>query len=170
MPRPDSRDLRASDPAQVWLTGVTLAVCMVLSVPAQRIRIATCIFSWPHYAPSPILRSSPNTPMNSYGRKKNTTLLSSEKVLLGTWNQDSQFFFALTVGNPNKLLWRIESSWKLMLNSLLPERGQNAVRATIESHPEASESALPAVHVTIANNDQDFILRSALEILHDLPR
>lgn len=45
------------------------------------------------------------------------------------------------------------------LDYILPELFKNAVRATIESHPEASESALPAVHVTIANNDQDFILR-----------
>ena len=41
----------------------------------------------------------------------------------------------------------------------LPELFKNAVRATIESHPDASESSLPSVHVTIANNEVDFILR-----------
>ena len=33
------------------------------------------------------------------------------------------------------------------------------MRATIEAHPESAESALPPVHVTIANNEIDFILR-----------
>lgn len=47
----------------------------------------------------------------------------------------------------------------LPLDYILPELFKNAVRATIESHPEASESSLPSVHVTIANNEVDFILR-----------
>ena len=42
---------------------------------------------------------------------------------------------------------------------ILPELFKNAVRATIESHPDASESSLPSVHVTIANNEVDYILR-----------
>lgn len=45
------------------------------------------------------------------------------------------------------------------LDYVLPELFKNAVRATIESHPDASESSLPSVHVTIANNEVDFILR-----------
>ncbi|XP_045033117.1 3-methyl-2-oxobutanoate dehydrogenase [lipoamide] kinase, mitochondrial-like [Daphnia magna] len=47
----------------------------------------------------------------------------------------------------------------LPLDYILPELFKNAVRATIESHPDASESSLPSVHVTIANNEVDFILR-----------
>jgi hypothetical protein len=45
------------------------------------------------------------------------------------------------------------------LDYVLPELFKNAVRATIESHPDASETSLPSVHVTIANNEVDFILR-----------
>lgn len=45
------------------------------------------------------------------------------------------------------------------LDYILPEVFKNAVRATIESHPDASESQLPSIHVTIANNEVDFILR-----------
>ncbi|XP_046449977.1 3-methyl-2-oxobutanoate dehydrogenase [lipoamide] kinase, mitochondrial-like [Daphnia pulex] len=47
----------------------------------------------------------------------------------------------------------------LPLDYVLPEIFKNAVRATIESHPDASESSLPSIHVTIANNEVDFILR-----------
>ena len=47
----------------------------------------------------------------------------------------------------------------LPLDYILPELLKNAVRATIEAHPESAESALPPVHVTIANNEIDFILR-----------
>ncbi|EFX71970.1 hypothetical protein DAPPUDRAFT_308613 [Daphnia pulex] len=47
----------------------------------------------------------------------------------------------------------------LPLDYVLPELFKNAVRATIESHPDASESSLPSIHVTIANNEVDFILR-----------
>jgi len=47
----------------------------------------------------------------------------------------------------------------LPLDYILPEIFKNAVRATIESHPDASETSLPSVHVTIANNEVDFILR-----------
>lgn len=47
----------------------------------------------------------------------------------------------------------------LPLDYILPELFKNAVRATIESHPDASESSLPSIHVTIANNEVDFILR-----------
>nr|CAG4634843.1 EOG090X07QN [Alona affinis] len=47
----------------------------------------------------------------------------------------------------------------LPLDYILPELFKNALRATIESHPDASESSLPSVHVTIANNEVDFILR-----------
>jgi len=47
----------------------------------------------------------------------------------------------------------------LPLDYILPEILKNAVRATIESHPDASEASLPSVHVTIANNEVDFILR-----------
>ena len=45
------------------------------------------------------------------------------------------------------------------IDYILPEIFKNAVRATIESHPDASETSLPSVHVTIANNEVDFILR-----------
>lgn len=46
----------------------------------------------------------------------------------------------------------------LPLDYILPEILKNAVRATIESHPDASQT-LPSVHVTIANNEVDFIMR-----------
>lgn len=42
---------------------------------------------------------------------------------------------------------------------ILPELFKNALRATIEAHPDANEANMPAVHVTIANNEVDFILR-----------
>jgi len=45
----------------------------------------------------------------------------------------------------------------LPLDYILPEIFKNAVRATIESHPDSS--SLPSVHVTIANNEVDFIMR-----------
>ena len=50
----------------------------------------------------------------------------------------------------------------LPLDYILPELFKNALRATIESHPDASETSLPSVHVTIANNEVDFILRYVL--------
>ena len=52
----------------------------------------------------------------------------------------------------------------LLSDYILPELFKNAVRATIESHPDASESSLPSIHVTIANNEVDFILRFAIKL------
>lgn len=45
------------------------------------------------------------------------------------------------------------------IDYILPEVFKNAVRATIENHPDSSEFQLPSIHVTIANNEVDFILR-----------
>ncbi|XP_054710333.1 3-methyl-2-oxobutanoate dehydrogenase [lipoamide] kinase, mitochondrial-like [Uloborus diversus] len=45
------------------------------------------------------------------------------------------------------------------LDYIIPELLKNAVRATIESHLDASEDSLPPVTITIANNDVDFIIR-----------
>ena len=45
------------------------------------------------------------------------------------------------------------------LDYIVPEVLKNAVRATIEAHPDVPESHLPPIHVTIANNDVDFIIR-----------
>ena len=54
---------------------------------------------------------------------------------------------------------KLELMKPLRIDYILPEIFKNAVRATIESHPDASEASLPSVHVTIANNEVDFILR-----------
>jgi [3-methyl-2-oxobutanoate dehydrogenase (acetyl-transferring)] kinase len=48
---------------------------------------------------------------------------------------------------------------QLPLDYILPELLKNAVRATIESHSELSDSSLPPIQITIANNDVDFIVR-----------
>ncbi|XP_037077254.1 3-methyl-2-oxobutanoate dehydrogenase [lipoamide] kinase, mitochondrial-like [Pollicipes pollicipes] len=45
------------------------------------------------------------------------------------------------------------------LDYIVPEVLKNAIRATIEAHPDEPESSLPPIHVTIANNDVDFIIR-----------
>uniref|UniRef100_A0A4D5R9P1 Protein-serine/threonine kinase n=1 Tax=Scolopendra viridis TaxID=118503 RepID=A0A4D5R9P1_SCOVI len=45
------------------------------------------------------------------------------------------------------------------LDYIIPELLKNAVRATIESHLDSPENALPPVTITIANNAVDFIIR-----------
>ncbi|KAG8173935.1 hypothetical protein JTE90_002395 [Oedothorax gibbosus] len=45
------------------------------------------------------------------------------------------------------------------LDYIIPELLKNSVRATVESHLDASEESLPPVTITIANNDVDFIIR-----------
>ncbi|KAK2723298.1 hypothetical protein QYM36_001824 [Artemia franciscana] len=59
---------------------------------------------------------------------------------------------------------------QLPLDYILPELLKNAVRATVESHPNPHQ-LLPAIYVTIANNDRDFIIRISDRgggISHDL--
>lgn len=74
-------------------------------------------------------------------------------------------YITLPLGNCKTIFKCLCTSKKYMrmplcfLDYVLPELFKNAVRATIESHPDASESSLPSVHVTIANNEVDFILR-----------
>jgi len=48
---------------------------------------------------------------------------------------------------------------QLPLDYIFPELLKNAVRATVESHADLNESALPPIQITIANNDIDFIIR-----------
>lgn len=48
---------------------------------------------------------------------------------------------------------------QLPLDYIIPELLKNAVRATLETHTNVSESELPPVQITIANNDIDFIVR-----------
>ncbi|OQV23417.1 [3-methyl-2-oxobutanoate dehydrogenase [lipoamide]] kinase, mitochondrial [Hypsibius exemplaris] len=45
------------------------------------------------------------------------------------------------------------------LDYILPELFKNAMRATVEHHWDLEGSELPSVHVTLANNDVDFIIR-----------
>ncbi|GAB6024199.1 hypothetical protein CHUAL_008900 [Chamberlinius hualienensis] len=45
------------------------------------------------------------------------------------------------------------------LDYIFPELLKNAVRFTIESHLDTPENSLPPVTITIANNDNDFIVR-----------
>lgn len=48
---------------------------------------------------------------------------------------------------------------ELPLEYILPELLKNAVRATLEAHPKHDESSLPPIHITIASNEVDFIIR-----------
>jgi len=48
---------------------------------------------------------------------------------------------------------------ELPLDYILPELLKNAVRATVESHPNLRGKSLPSVHVTIASNKTDFIIK-----------
>lgn len=48
---------------------------------------------------------------------------------------------------------------QLPLDYIFPELLKNAVRATIESHEDLNDTALPPIQITIANNDVDFIVR-----------
>lgn len=48
---------------------------------------------------------------------------------------------------------------ELPLEYILVEVLKNAARSTIESHPAQMGEALPPIHVVIANNDQDFIIK-----------
>ncbi|KAF2346363.1 Histidine kinase-like ATPase C-terminal domain [Trinorchestia longiramus] len=48
---------------------------------------------------------------------------------------------------------------ELPLEYILPELLKNAVRATIENHPDDEESYLPPIHITIASNEVDFVIR-----------
>uniref|UniRef100_A0A2P2I0J7 Protein-serine/threonine kinase n=2 Tax=Hirondellea gigas TaxID=1518452 RepID=A0A2P2I0J7_9CRUS len=48
---------------------------------------------------------------------------------------------------------------ELPLEYIVPELLKNAVRATIESHPEVEEQHLPPIHITIASNEIDFVIR-----------
>lgn len=54
---------------------------------------------------------------------------------------------------------------EMPLDYILPELLKNATRATVESHSGMKGSALPPVNVTIANNDVDFIIKYALQLL-----
>lgn len=45
------------------------------------------------------------------------------------------------------------------LDYILNELLKNAMRATVESHPNTSSGLLPPIVVTLANNDADFIIR-----------
>lgn len=45
------------------------------------------------------------------------------------------------------------------LDYILPEILKNAVRATVESHSEFEMMRLPPIHITIASNEIDFIIR-----------
>lgn len=44
------------------------------------------------------------------------------------------------------------------LEYILPELLKNAVRATVEAHPEG-DGYLPPIHITIASNEVDFIIK-----------
>lgn len=48
---------------------------------------------------------------------------------------------------------------ELPLEYILPELLKNAVRATVETHPEDEEPTLPPIHITIASNEVDFVIR-----------
>ncbi|KAK3881131.1 hypothetical protein Pcinc_014420 [Petrolisthes cinctipes] len=48
---------------------------------------------------------------------------------------------------------------ELPLDYILPEILKNAVRATVESHSEIEVMHLPPIHITIASNEIDFIIR-----------
>jgi len=48
---------------------------------------------------------------------------------------------------------------EIPLDYILPELLKNAARATIESHPRLSGRSLPPVHITLASNPTDFIVR-----------
>ncbi|KAA0186990.1 hypothetical protein HAZT_HAZT003033 [Hyalella azteca] len=48
---------------------------------------------------------------------------------------------------------------ELPLEYILPELLKNAVRATIENHLEDEEPHLPPIHITIASNEIDFVIR-----------
>jgi len=48
---------------------------------------------------------------------------------------------------------------EMPLDYILPELLKNAVRATIETHPRLRGKSLPPVHVTLASNKTDFIIR-----------
>jgi len=48
---------------------------------------------------------------------------------------------------------------ELPLDYILPELLKNAVRATVESHPRLRGKSLPTVHVTVASNKTDFIIK-----------
>ncbi|XP_045620984.1 LOW QUALITY PROTEIN: branched-chain alpha-ketoacid dehydrogenase kinase [Procambarus clarkii] len=48
---------------------------------------------------------------------------------------------------------------ELPLDYILPEILKNAVRATIENHSEFEMIHLPPIHITIASNEIDFIIR-----------
>lgn len=48
---------------------------------------------------------------------------------------------------------------ELPLDYILPEILKNAVRATVESHSEFEMMRLPPIHITIASNEIDFIIR-----------
>jgi len=48
---------------------------------------------------------------------------------------------------------------EMPLDYILPELLKNSVRATIESHPNLRGHNLPAIHVTLASNPTDFVIR-----------
>jgi len=48
---------------------------------------------------------------------------------------------------------------EMPLDYILPELIKNAVRATVESHPRLRGHNLPPIHITLANNKTDFIIR-----------
>jgi len=48
---------------------------------------------------------------------------------------------------------------ELPLDYILPELLKNAVRATVETNPRLRGRSLPPVHVSLANNHNDFIIR-----------
>ena len=48
---------------------------------------------------------------------------------------------------------------EMPLDYILPELLKNAVRATIESHPNQRGTGLPPVHVILASNAKEFIIK-----------
>ena len=60
---------------------------------------------------------------------------------------------------------------EMPLDYILPELLKNAIRATIENNPNVRDSNLPAIHVVLASNKEDFIIKISDRgggIAHDL--
>jgi [3-methyl-2-oxobutanoate dehydrogenase (acetyl-transferring)] kinase len=63
---------------------------------------------------------------------------------------------------PIKMNGHITSAFpyiQLPLDYIIPELLKNAVRATMETHLDSTESNLPPITITVANNDVDFVIR-----------
>ena len=48
---------------------------------------------------------------------------------------------------------------EMPLDYIFPELLKNAVRATVEGHPDIKGRNLPPIYVTLANNSNDFIVK-----------